>query len=87
MFWVCNSSYQSTLDAVYVHVVPWSEFPIVPSYPHICSAMVGVPHRHFVPSLPTASLYPSRLTLHFTFEWACGHACEVSLDVSFLGAI
>ena len=24
----------STLDAVYVCVVPWSEFPIVPSYPH-----------------------------------------------------
>jgi len=24
----------STLDAVYVYVVPWSEFPIVPSYPH-----------------------------------------------------
>jgi len=22
------------LDAVYVYVVPWSEFPIVPSYPH-----------------------------------------------------
>ena len=28
-----DSSYQSTLDAVYVYVVPWSEFPIVPSYP------------------------------------------------------
>jgi len=25
---------QSTLDAVYVYVVPWSEFRIVPSYPH-----------------------------------------------------
>jgi len=25
---------QSTLDAVYVYEVPWSEFPIVPSYPH-----------------------------------------------------
>ena len=25
---------QSTLDAVYVYVVPWSELPIVPSYPH-----------------------------------------------------
>ena len=23
-----------TLDAVYVYVAPWSEFPIVPSYPH-----------------------------------------------------
>jgi len=30
----CIRSYQSTLDAVYVYVVPWSEFPIVPSYPH-----------------------------------------------------
>jgi hypothetical protein len=24
----------TTHDAVYVYVVPWSEFPIVPSYPH-----------------------------------------------------
>jgi len=29
-----SSHYQSSLDAVYVYVVPWSEFPIVPSYPH-----------------------------------------------------
>ena len=26
---------QSTLDAVYVYVVPWSEFPIVPSLPSL----------------------------------------------------
>jgi hypothetical protein len=25
--------YQFTLDAVYLYVVPWSELPIVPSYP------------------------------------------------------
>ena len=31
---VSDSRYQSTLDAVYVYVVPWSEFTIVPSYPH-----------------------------------------------------
>ena len=31
---VSDSHYQSTLDAVYAHVVPWSEFPIVHSYPH-----------------------------------------------------
>jgi len=31
---VSDSRYLSTLDAVYVYVVPWSEFPIVPSYPH-----------------------------------------------------
>ena len=31
---VYDSPYQSTLDAVYVYIVPWSEFPIVPSYPH-----------------------------------------------------
>ena len=31
VLWV--SHYQSTL-AVYVYVVPWSEFPIIPSYPH-----------------------------------------------------
>jgi len=28
------TSTQSALDAVYIFVVPWSEFPIVPSYPH-----------------------------------------------------
>ena len=39
----------------YVYVVPWSEFPIVPSYPHTCSAMVGVSHRPLLPSLPTTS--------------------------------
>ena len=27
--------YQSNMDALYVYVVPWSVFPIVPSYPHI----------------------------------------------------
>ena len=48
-----DPSYQSTLDAVYIYVVSWSEFPIVPSCPHICSAMVGVPHRPLLPSLPT----------------------------------
>ena len=31
---VSDSHYQSTFDAVYVYVVPRSEFPIVPSYPH-----------------------------------------------------
>ena len=31
---VSESHYQSTLDEVYVYVVPWSEFPIVPSYSH-----------------------------------------------------
>ena len=25
---------ESTLDAVYVHLVPCSEFPVVPSYSH-----------------------------------------------------
>ena len=31
---VSDSDYQSTLDAVYVYVVPWSELPVVPSYSH-----------------------------------------------------
>ena len=31
---VSDSHYQATLDAVYVYLVPWSEFPIVPSYPY-----------------------------------------------------
>ena len=29
-----SESPSSVADAVYVHVVPWSGFPIVPSYPH-----------------------------------------------------
>ena len=29
-----DSDYQSTLDAVYVYVLPWLEFPIVVSYNH-----------------------------------------------------
>jgi len=36
-----HSHYQSTLDAVYVYVVPWSEFPIVPSYPHYPHSRCG----------------------------------------------
>ena len=31
---VSGSHYESTLDAVYVYEVPWSESPIAPSYPH-----------------------------------------------------
>ena len=33
-----------------MYVVPCSELPIVSSYPHICSAMDGVPHRPILPS-------------------------------------
>jgi len=43
----------SLLSMLNVYAVPWSEYPIVPSYPHICSAMVGVPHRPLLPSPPT----------------------------------
>ena len=35
---VSDSHYQSTVDDVYVYVVPWSEFCIVPSYPHYLHA-------------------------------------------------
>ena len=42
-------------------VVSWSEFPIVPSHPHICSAMVGVPHCPLLLSLP-ASVLPGTAT-------------------------
>ena len=45
-----GSEGQSALDDVYVCVVSWSEFPVIPSYPHICSAMVGVPHHPLLPS-------------------------------------
>ena len=31
---VSDFHYQSTLETVYVYVVPWPEFPIVPSYLH-----------------------------------------------------
>ena len=33
--------------------MPWSEFAIISSYLHICSAIVGVPHRPLLPSLYT----------------------------------
>jgi hypothetical protein len=46
------SHYQSTLDALCVYVVPWSEIPIVLSYPHICIAMVGVPPLHIRSTAP-----------------------------------
>ena len=45
---VFDSHQQSTLDAVYVYEVPWSEFPIVPSYPHYPR------QRGVKSSLPTA---------------------------------
>ena len=41
---------QPTFTAI--ALVPWSEFPIDPSRPHICSAMVGVPHRPSYPHYP-----------------------------------
>jgi len=54
---VYDSPYQSTLDAVYVFEVPWSDFPIIPSYPNIfSSAIVGLPRRPLLPSLPTQTL-------------------------------
>ena len=34
---VSDSHYQSTLDTVNVYVVPWSEFPIVPSLPTLAT--------------------------------------------------
>jgi len=40
-------------DAVCVYVVRWSNSPVVPAYRHICSAVVRVPHRRLLPSLPT----------------------------------
>ena len=43
----------ATLSTAHVYEVPLSEFSIVPSYPHTCSAMVGVLHRPLLPSLPT----------------------------------
>ena len=48
---VYDTPYQSTL--VYVFVVPCSEFPIVPSYSHTCSAMVGVPFCRSPTAPPT----------------------------------
>ena len=39
---VSDSHHQSTLDAVNVHVVPWSEFPIVPSYPHYPQSFIAL---------------------------------------------
>ena len=48
---VSDSHYQSTLDVVCVYVVPWSEFPMVPSYPHY-------PHR----LRPTPVMFSSNLS-------------------------
>ena len=58
---VSDSHYQSTLDAVYMHEVPWSEFPIVPSYPHYSQPSPfpitpPFPHHHvglLAPRVPT----------------------------------
>ena len=50
-----DSLYQS---AVYLHVVPWSEYSIVTSCPHICSAKIGVPHRPLsYPHYPHSTLH------------------------------
>ena len=38
---VSDSHHQSTLDAVYVYVVPWSELHIVPSCPHYPERLVA----------------------------------------------
>jgi len=43
---VFDPHYQSTFDAIYVYVVPWSDFPTVPSYPHYPNH----PPPHRVPS-------------------------------------
>ena len=61
----------------FLYVVPWSEFPIVPSYPHVCSAMVAIPHRPLLPSQPTRAA-PNRLfrVPRFVFcEQGRGKAC------------
>jgi len=50
---VSDSHYQSTLDVVYVYVVPWSEFPIVPSYPHY--PQLGLERVH-APPMPALIL-------------------------------
>ena len=40
---VSDSHYQTTLDAVHVHVVPWSELLIVLSNPHYPQGGGGIP--------------------------------------------
>ena len=41
-------------------------FPIVPSHPHICSAIVGVLHRSLAPSLPRRHAHPTHQALAFS---------------------
>ena len=53
---VLDSPSQSTIDAVHVYEVPWSEFPIVPSYPHYPRLLFeGRP-----PSLDVCHLFSSK---------------------------
>ena len=58
-----------TPHPVCVYVVAWTEFRIVLSNPHICSAMVGVP---YVPSY-------THCPQHSTTRWSSVHE-ESSLD-------
>ena len=57
---VSESHHQSTLDAVYVCVVPWSEFPIVPFRPWLLD--------------PRDSLLQSERTQGFTADPVYGRA-------------
>ena len=52
-----DSHYQSSLDDVYVHVAPWSEFPIVPSYPHHMRPRCRHPLAHLAVSASERYIY------------------------------
>ena len=66
-------------------VVPWSEFPVVHSYPPVCSAMVGVAHRPLLPSLPTQHLREKRHELtNFDAVWVAWQPCSLGESVAWL---
>ena len=70
------------LGSVYVYVVPWSGFSIIPSFPHTCSAMVGVPRRPFLHSYVQChglSLPSSPPTLIYAVPWPEFHILPSSL--------
>jgi len=73
---VSHRHYQSTLDAIYVLVVPWSEFPIVPSCPHYPQGVIPRRERALRESVEHLGLRIKGSKLRATsyrFEfWGCG---------------
>jgi hypothetical protein len=75
---VSDSHHQSTLDDVYVYVVSWSEFPIVPSYPHYPQGGGGSSLRGQTPARLWAGRALRKLAVHMrTYTREKLHGCEM----------